>query len=141
MARLLRVERQLTVDQLAARLALPRSTVYYWVRDLPLHGGTDEAQPSQAREETGEAAGGSAARDAAGRRPIATIAPTPTALRTSPKLTRALSFEGRQFAALHPPARTPYHRNHSAALGIVPVRGTGSPHRPPPFPPTWTSPP
>jgi AcrR family transcriptional regulator len=36
MARLLRVEQRLTVDQLAARLALPRSTVYYWVRDLPL---------------------------------------------------------------------------------------------------------
>ncbi len=36
MARLLRVEHRLTVDQLAARLALPRSTVYYWVRDLPL---------------------------------------------------------------------------------------------------------
>jgi hypothetical protein len=37
MARLLRVEQRLTVDQLALRLALPRSTVYYWVRDLPLH--------------------------------------------------------------------------------------------------------
>jgi hypothetical protein len=36
MARLLRVEQQLSVDRLAARLALPRSTVYYWVRDLPL---------------------------------------------------------------------------------------------------------
>jgi hypothetical protein len=36
MARLLRVEQRLTVDQLASRLALPRSTVYYWVRDLPL---------------------------------------------------------------------------------------------------------
>jgi transposase-like protein len=36
MARLLRVEQQLSVDQLALRLALPRSTVYYWVRDLPL---------------------------------------------------------------------------------------------------------
>lgn len=36
MARSLRVERQLTVDELAARLALPRSTIYYWVRDLPL---------------------------------------------------------------------------------------------------------
>lgn len=46
MARLLRVEQQLTVDQLAARLALSRSTVYYWVRDLPLRdargtGGAD----------------------------------------------------------------------------------------------------
>ena len=38
MARLLRVEQQLTVDQLATRLALSRSTVYYWVRDLPLSG-------------------------------------------------------------------------------------------------------
>ena len=36
MARLLRVEQQLTVDQLAKRLAVPRSTIYYWVRDLPL---------------------------------------------------------------------------------------------------------
>jgi hypothetical protein len=36
MARLLRLQRQLTVDQLAKRLALPRSTIYYWVRDLPL---------------------------------------------------------------------------------------------------------
>jgi hypothetical protein len=36
MARSLRVEQQLTVDQLAVRLSLPRSTIYYWVRDLPL---------------------------------------------------------------------------------------------------------
>lgn len=36
MARLLRIERQLSVDELAKRLALPRSTIYYWVRDLPL---------------------------------------------------------------------------------------------------------
>jgi hypothetical protein len=34
--RSLRIEQGLTVDQLAARLALPRSTIYYWVRDLPL---------------------------------------------------------------------------------------------------------
>jgi transposase-like protein len=39
MARLLRVEQRLTVDQLAARLSLPRSTIYYWVRDLPLREG------------------------------------------------------------------------------------------------------
>jgi AcrR family transcriptional regulator len=42
MARSLRVEQQLTVDQLAARLSLPRSTIYYWVRDLPLRVGTGE---------------------------------------------------------------------------------------------------
>ncbi len=32
------IERQLTIDELAARLALPRSTIYYWVRDLPIPG-------------------------------------------------------------------------------------------------------
>jgi excisionase family DNA binding protein len=43
MTRLLRVERQLTVDQLAKRLALPRSTIYYWVRDLPLRAARSDA--------------------------------------------------------------------------------------------------
>jgi hypothetical protein len=42
MARLLRVEQQLSVDRLALRLALPRSTIYYWVRDLPLRRGEGE---------------------------------------------------------------------------------------------------
>jgi hypothetical protein len=44
MARLLRVERQLTVDQLAERLAVPRSTVYYWIRDLPLRAPRGNAE-------------------------------------------------------------------------------------------------
>jgi hypothetical protein len=35
-ARSMRVERKLTIDELAERLALPRTTIYYWVRDLPL---------------------------------------------------------------------------------------------------------
>ena len=58
MARLLRVERQLSVDQLAARLALPRSTVYYWVRDLPLPGdrGGDARRPAS-REDSADATG------------------------------------------------------------------------------------
>jgi transcriptional regulator with XRE-family HTH domain len=34
-ARSLRAQQRLTVDQLAERLELPRSTIYYWVRDLP----------------------------------------------------------------------------------------------------------
>jgi hypothetical protein len=42
MARLLRVEQRLSVDQLALRLALPRSTIYYWVRDLPLSTSASE---------------------------------------------------------------------------------------------------
>jgi hypothetical protein len=37
-ARSLRIERKLTIDELAERLALSRSTVYYWVRDLPILG-------------------------------------------------------------------------------------------------------
>jgi hypothetical protein len=35
-ARQLRRKEQLTIDQLAERLALPRTTIYYWVRDLPI---------------------------------------------------------------------------------------------------------
>jgi hypothetical protein len=50
MARLMRVRRQLSVDQLAKRLALPRSTIYYWVRDLPLReaGRARVARPKRA---------------------------------------------------------------------------------------------
>jgi hypothetical protein len=35
-ARTLRVERRLSIDEIAHRLALPKTTVFYWVRDLPL---------------------------------------------------------------------------------------------------------
>ena len=35
-ARTLRTERGLTLDEIAERLALPRTTVFYWIRDLPL---------------------------------------------------------------------------------------------------------
>jgi AcrR family transcriptional regulator len=35
-ARELRTERRLTIDEIAERLALPRGTIYYWVRDLPI---------------------------------------------------------------------------------------------------------
>ena len=37
-ARQLRIDKKLTIDELAERLALSRSTVYYWVRDLPIEG-------------------------------------------------------------------------------------------------------
>jgi len=35
-ARQLRVEKRLTIDELAECLALSRTTIYYWVRDLPI---------------------------------------------------------------------------------------------------------
>lgn len=60
MARSLRVEQRLTVDELAGRLSLPRSTIYYWVRDLPLRGGARDATRGEAAHkfsgERGEAA-------------------------------------------------------------------------------------
>ncbi len=49
-ARSMRVERQFTIDQLAERLALSRSTVYHWVRDLPIPGsGPGGVWPEAAR--------------------------------------------------------------------------------------------
>ncbi len=46
----MRVERQFTIDQLAERLALSRSTIYYWVRDLPIPGsGPGGVWPEAAR--------------------------------------------------------------------------------------------
>jgi excisionase family DNA binding protein len=49
-ARSMRIERQFTIDELAERLALSRSTVYYWVRDLPIPGsGPGGVWPEAAR--------------------------------------------------------------------------------------------
>jgi excisionase family DNA binding protein len=48
--RQLRIERKLTIDELADRLALSRSTIYYWVRDLPIPGsGPGGEFPESAR--------------------------------------------------------------------------------------------
>lgn len=35
-ARQMRLEKRLTIDEIAERLALSRSTIYYWVRDIPI---------------------------------------------------------------------------------------------------------
>jgi AcrR family transcriptional regulator len=48
-ARKLRRERDLTIDELAERLALPRTTIYYWVRDLPIERKPHTAWPESAR--------------------------------------------------------------------------------------------
>lgn len=37
-ARSMRIERKLTIDELSERLGLSRTTIYYWVRDLPIPG-------------------------------------------------------------------------------------------------------
>ena len=49
-ARAMRIERGLTIDELARRLALSRTTIYYWVRDLPIPGsGPGGGWPESAR--------------------------------------------------------------------------------------------
>jgi excisionase family DNA binding protein len=53
-ARSMRIKRQLTIDELAERLALSRSTIYYWVRDLPIPGsGPGGGWPESAHRNAG----------------------------------------------------------------------------------------
>lgn len=51
-ARTLRVEKHLSIDEIAERLALPKTTIYYWVRDLPL-GRPRRANPGQRKGNRG----------------------------------------------------------------------------------------
>src|SRR5688500_8191368 len=44
-ARSLRTDKHLSLDEIAERLALPKTTVYYWIRDLPL--SRPRANPGQ----------------------------------------------------------------------------------------------
>ena len=44
-ARKLRIDKHLSIDEIAERLALPKTTIYYWVRDLPL--GRPRSNPGQ----------------------------------------------------------------------------------------------
>jgi transcriptional regulator with XRE-family HTH domain len=50
-ARELRTAKRLSLDEIAERLALPKTTVYYWIRDLPLgRGRTESGWPEAARK-------------------------------------------------------------------------------------------
>lgn len=54
-ARALRTERRFTIDELAERLAIPRTTVYHWVRDLPIgHTGRRRLASQRAGQVTKE---------------------------------------------------------------------------------------
>jgi hypothetical protein len=48
-ARQLRRDKQLTIDELAERMALSRTTIYYWVQDLPLERRTHRQALAQRR--------------------------------------------------------------------------------------------
>src|SRR5918996_463514 len=47
-ARQLRREKKLTIDELSECLTLPRTTIYYWVRDMPI-GQTPRRTAAQLR--------------------------------------------------------------------------------------------
>jgi AcrR family transcriptional regulator len=51
-ARELRVERRLSIVEIAERLGLPKATIYYWVRDIPLQRPR-RANPGQRRGNRG----------------------------------------------------------------------------------------
>jgi hypothetical protein len=48
-ARKLRTQHKLTLDEIVERLALPRTTVFYWIRDLPIDRKPNTRGPESAR--------------------------------------------------------------------------------------------
>jgi hypothetical protein len=48
-ARQLRRDKQLTIDELVERLGLPRTTIFYWVRDIPISRKPNTTLPPAAR--------------------------------------------------------------------------------------------
>jgi transcriptional regulator with XRE-family HTH domain len=54
-ARKLRLEKKLTIDELAECLALSRTTIYYWVQDIPVPRKTRAEWPEAARLAAGRA--------------------------------------------------------------------------------------
>ena len=55
-ARTMRVDRRFTLDQIAERLALPRTTIYYWIRDLPVPNAVTHSDRRQAARRRGNRA-------------------------------------------------------------------------------------
>jgi predicted DNA-binding transcriptional regulator AlpA len=54
-ARQLRSEKKLTIDELAERLAIPRTTIYGWVRDLEIPRKPNIGWPESARRKANRA--------------------------------------------------------------------------------------
>jgi transcriptional regulator with XRE-family HTH domain len=49
----LRTQRKLTLDEIAERLALPRTTIYYWIRELPVPREVTRSDGRQAARRRG----------------------------------------------------------------------------------------
>jgi hypothetical protein len=80
-ARELRIHRRLTIDEIAERLALPRTTIFYWVRDLPIARNPVVASRAQAMGTQAMQAKYRLAREAAyaeGRATFASMATDPS---------------------------------------------------------------
>lgn len=54
-ARQLRTEKKLTIDEIAERLSISRTTIYYWVRDLPIPRKPANGWPESARRKGNQA--------------------------------------------------------------------------------------
>jgi len=54
-ARELRIQKHLSIDELAERLALPKTTIYYWVRDLEIPRKPNSGWPESARRKANRA--------------------------------------------------------------------------------------
>jgi transcriptional regulator with XRE-family HTH domain len=48
----LRTKKKLTIDEIAERLAISRTTIYYWVRDIPIPRTADQALAQQRASRT-----------------------------------------------------------------------------------------
>jgi transcriptional regulator with XRE-family HTH domain len=55
-AREMRTERRFTLDEIAERLALPRTTIYYWIKDLPVPNEVTHSDKRQAARRRGNRA-------------------------------------------------------------------------------------
>jgi transcriptional regulator with XRE-family HTH domain len=55
-AREMRTERRFTLDEIAERLALPRTTIYYWIKDLPVPNEVTHSDRRQAARRRGNRA-------------------------------------------------------------------------------------
>ena len=64
-ARAMRLDRRMTIDEIAERLAVSRTSVYGWVRDLPFDPNTAKRSAAQLRAAQANGARARARRDAA----------------------------------------------------------------------------